>query len=948
MFIALDSDRNRIHIDDISSDKEYFCPACGAPLIKRLGDIRIHHFAHKKENPCTDPWFKDYDTSEWHDDWQSLFPPENQEIFVKSGDVRHRADIITNRTVVEFQSNRFSDAFGKRNHFYIEAGYRVVWLFNCVDKFSEGAIKLSNQVMQWNRMPPIFNDIDLMIGLSEIFLQIKDDGANCIVRVDPEKKAGYNKLAVSDVYDNQGFLEYVGLVGGKCRPPFIRDDAFEEEFRVFADKYGIVLNEQQQRAVQAVDGANLLIAVPGSGKTTVLIARLGYMILCRGIAPESILAITYTKAAATEMRTRFADKFGADLAQRVYFGDIHQLSWKIILYYCMNISGKYNTERQANDHLYNITIDEAAKKQAVRAVLSEVTGDFPDEAAVLQASSDISCIKNLMIESKDIDNSEYETPQLRQVYDRYTEWTRSNKKMDFDDMLLHAYSILNDYPAVLSYFQNKYTYLSVDEAQDTSVVQHRIIEMLARKNNNIFMVGDEDQSIYGFRGAYPEALIKFRKQYKDPFILFMENNFRSTKEIVDVAAKFIKINRDRYKKNIHAVRGSGEKVERINVADRAEQYSNLVDRLADCTEDTAVLYRDNECSIAIADMMMRQGIPFRFIKDSGTFFISSAVLDIKAFIKLVLDPYDHESFLRIFSKCSCYFSRKDAEAVCKRLKYQHITVFEAMSAQGDMLDRYEGRGRALVKALSSISSRKTVDIFNIILDAGYGEYAEDKFAGKLEILEMIAKAEPKPDCFLRRLDELEETVKRKPDYSAKIKLSTMHSSKGLEFDTVYLIDIFDNMIPRYSMYATDQKLYQEERRLFYVAMTRAKNKLFVYSIRDKRSTFVDEILPESRQVLADVRVQNNASPEQITRNFRSSFDSNTNTDDLDYESFEEGTEIIHKTKGRGTIISVEEKQKGDGNWIYIIKVLYEDGSESSADLGVLLKRGFISIVDGKK
>lgn len=140
---------------------------------------------------------------------------------------------------------------------------------------------------------------------------------------------------------------------------------------------------------------------------------------------------------------------------------------------------------------------------------------------------------------------------------------------------------------MLSYFQNKYTYLSVDEAQDTSTVQHRIIELLAQKNNNIFMVGDEDQSIYGFRGAYPEALIKFRKQYKDPFILFMENNFRSTKEIVDVAAKFIKINRDRYKKNIHAVRGSGEKVERINVADRAEQYSNLVDRLADCTEDTA-------------------------------------------------------------------------------------------------------------------------------------------------------------------------------------------------------------------------------------------------------------------------------------------------------------------------------------------------------------------------
>lgn len=844
MFIALDSDKNRIHIDDISYDNEYFCPACGASLVKRLGEIRIHHFAHKSESPCSDEWFNDYDTSEWHDNWQNMFPADNQEIFVKNGDVRHRADIITGRTVVEFQCKSFAGAFTKRNHFYVEAGYRVIWLLNGIENYSKGKIRIDGNSLSWSNKPQIFNDVDLMIGLSELFLQVKQDGESCIVKIDPDKNAGYNKLAVSAVYNKQRFIEYLGLVNGKCKPPFIRDESFDEEFRAFSEKYGITLNEQQQRAVQAVDGANLLVAVPGSGKTTVLIARLGYMILCRGITPESILAITYNRAASEEMKTRFSDKFGADLAQRVYFGDIHQLSWKIIMYYCMNVSGKYSSEIQANEHLHNITIDENAKKQSLRSIIWDVTNDYPDEAVVMQASSDITRIKNLMIKSEDIKDSEFDTPQMREVYDKYVE--RSSKFMDFDDILLHAYSIINNNSKVLSYFQNKYTYLSVDEAQDTSTVQHRIIELLARKNNNIFMVGDEDQSIYGFRGAYPEALIKFRKQYNEPFVLFMENNFRSTKEIVGAAAAFIKNNRDRYKKNIVAVRDSGDKVERINVEDRAEQYRSLVDRLAECTEDTAVLYRDNECSIVIADMMLRRGIPFRFIKDSGTFFLSSAVLDIKAFIELVLDPYDHESFLRIFSKCSCYFSRKDAEAVCQRVKYQHITVFEAMAAQGDMLDRYEGRGRALVKAMSSISSKKTVDIFNIILDAGYGEYAEDKFAGKLEILEMIARAEPKPEDFLKRLDELEETVKKKPDYSAKIKLSTMHSSKGLEFDTVYLIDIFDNMIPQYSMYATDQKLYQEERRLFYVAMTRAKNKLFVYAIRNKRSSFVDEILPERK------------------------------------------------------------------------------------------------------
>lgn len=136
MFIALDSDKNRIHIDDISSDKEYFCPACGAPLVKRLGEIRIHHFAHKPESPCSDEWFKDYDTSEWHDNWQNMFPAENQEIFVKSGDVRHRADVITGRTVVEFQSKSFAGAYTKRNHFYVEAGYRVIWLLNGIENYN--------------------------------------------------------------------------------------------------------------------------------------------------------------------------------------------------------------------------------------------------------------------------------------------------------------------------------------------------------------------------------------------------------------------------------------------------------------------------------------------------------------------------------------------------------------------------------------------------------------------------------------------------------------------------------------------------------------------------------------------------------------------------------------------------------------------------------------------
>lgn len=952
MFIAVDSNNNRIHIDDISSGQECFCPACGSLLSnKNHGRIRRHHFSHRKDSPCSDEWYNDYESSEWHDEWQSLFPAENQEIFIDNGSEKHRADVVIGRSVIEFQSSRFPEAINIKNHFYVEAGYRVVWLFNCVDKYYDGNISIRNNILHWSRMPAIFDDADIRLGLTEIYLQIKDKGEDRIIKIAPKAVAGDNKLNIAVVYGRGEFLEHIGLVNGQCKPPFIRDEAYNAEFNGFAEKYGITLNKQQQSAVQAVDGDNLLFAVPGSGKTTVLIARLGYMVMCRNIAPENILAITFTRAAADEMRSRFADKFGADYAKRIEFGDIHQLARKIIIRFMVCVRKSYPNDAAASKAVTDMTIREEDKKKILCQLMKSSKNEYVEEANVVQASSDITFIKNYYIKGDTVDYGLCTTPNLEKIIEKYEEVLKKEHKMDFDFMLCYAYDILKKNESILSYFQDRYRYISVDEAQDTSKVQHEMIKLLAGKYNNIFMVGDEDQSIYGFRGAEPTVLTEFNEQYKDPFILFMDSNFRSTKEIVDASAAFVKNSKERTNKNIKSVRGSGEKVERINVADRSEQYRSLVERLSNCTEDTAVLYRDNECGVALADMLIRKGIPFRFIKESGTFFISPVLKDIKAFIMLVLDPYDTESFTRICYKCGCYFNKTDVSAVVERAMKQHITIVDSISVQDGMLERNYGKGKEFVKVVKESANSKTTDIITAFLDLGYDENIKGKFEDRVEVITILAESEPDPKQFLNRLEVLQGGIKNSSSDGACIKLSTIHSSKGLEFDTVYLIDVFDGMLPKYSQYASNEKLYQEERRLFYVAMTRAKNKLHIYAIKDKRTPFVNEIFPERDYSQVDVEICDNMTPKQIEHKLYNIITRNPLDDIADADTVgipeanskqgvcDIGVIIIHKTYGRGTIISFEEKLGGSGR---IAKVQYDNGQTSSLEFEIALRYGVIT------
>ena len=340
MLFAVDYNDNRVHIDETHSNQEYYCPYCGAPLTTKKGDIRQHHFAHKSKHLCSDTWERShsYDISPWHNEWQSLFPKENQEVKLSLGDTKHRADVMIDRTVIEFQHSIMPmKAFDDRNNFYFNLGYKVIWLFDLSELldnqlfYKEAAEGLE---FHWRNPKKAFNNYDVQSGDIDLFFQLKSDPDSCIVRVTEVSEIGFEYFNTSTFISKNDFLVYVGLKNGQCLPPCRDDIENNTQYCEFKEKYHINLNKQQERALLAVEGSNLLLAVPGSGKTTVLVERLGHMVLNKNISPMSILAITYNTVATEEMERRFSVQFGEQYGKQIDFRTINSLALKVYSDYC--------------------------------------------------------------------------------------------------------------------------------------------------------------------------------------------------------------------------------------------------------------------------------------------------------------------------------------------------------------------------------------------------------------------------------------------------------------------------------------------------------------------------------------------------------------------------------------------------------------------------------------
>ena len=616
----------------------------------------------------------------------------------------------------------------------------------------------------------------------------------------------------------------------------------------FIKQYAAGLNPQQLAAVQAVHGPVLLLAVPGSGKTTVLVTRLGYMVLCCDVPPAQILTMTYTVAATHEMRGRFAARFGAELAGQMTFRTINGLS-AVILQYYSRVYGRRQPELLTNEG--DIT-------RMLTDIWQQVNREFPTESTLKELRTAITYIKNMALADEEIEGLETDLANLPELYRRYQAALKRAGQMDYDDQMVFALQILRAAPPVLAYFQQRYKYFCVDESQDTSKIQHEIIRLLAGRSLNLFMVGDEDQSIYGFRAAYPQALMDFEQVYPGAQVLLMEENYRSSEEIVAAANAFVARSRYRRPKTLRATQGAQCPIEIRRITRREEQIDWLFKEARRGGGETAVLFRNNESALPLVDLCERRGVPYRFKKADLTFFTHKIVLDAVDFLRFAYEPANGERFLRLYYKFGLALSRQRALAACGASARTGRPILEELIRDSETKTRMRESLGDIYAAFKRIPQLNAADALDAVRHGcGYGAYLNQKGidTGKLAILEMLAEQEPNALRLLDRLEELRMLIAAKADVNSDVPfvLSTIHSSKGLEYDRVVLLDAFDGVLPAKPEICCrtteDTRQYEEDRRLFYVAMTRARHKLVLFDCKTMPSVFVQEVifnLPESR------------------------------------------------------------------------------------------------------
>ncbi len=648
----------------------------------------------------------------------------------------------------------------------------------------------------------------------------------------------------------------------------------------FTSRFPIQLNQQQESAVQSVEGPVLLLAVPGSGKTTVLVTRLGYMIFCKGIAPERILTVTYTVAATKDMAARFARCFGAEMAERLEFRTINGICARVIQY-CSWKSGRT---------AFSLLTDEKRIAAMLSGIYQRIEHSYPTESDLQNVRTLITFIKNRMLGEEEIRALEKDAEiQLLRIYKAYNAELREHQLMDYDDQMVYAYTMLQRFPWLREHFQQQYPYICVDEAQDTSKIQHAIIALLASRTENLFMVGDEDQSIYGFRAAYPDALLEFEQHHPGAQVLLMEENFRSDASIVRAADRFIQKNTLRHEKHMQPARPKQREIREIPLANRKAQYSYLLKVAEDCTaayaadpkrraaaagevqeradggpatdalhadkrrtsSPIAVLYRDHECALPLIDLLERNGVPYKMRNADIGFFTNRVVLDICNIIRLAENPLNTELFMQLYYKLGTYLRKQDAQSIADISQLEGISVWDVALKHGGLNAYTKGKVRAIQTHMRNMLKESAGRaVYRIVEYMGYREYMERSEIKdtKLDILRILADQEDSPRHLVDRLEKLRQVLKEKSsERDCPFILSTIHASKGLEYDSVYLLDVIDGVLPAQipkdlkKAEKAELEAYEEERRLFYVGITRAKDQLYVFTIKTQHSAFCDEL-----------------------------------------------------------------------------------------------------------
>lgn len=698
------------------------------------------------------------------------------------------------------------------------------------------------------------------------------------------------------------------------------------------------LNERQKEAVLATEGPVLVLAGAGSGKTTVLVNRIAYMISEKHIRPWNILAITFTNKAAREMKDRIERLLG-DTAKDMWIGTFHSVCVRI-LRSCIDLLG-YSRDF--------VIYDTADTKTVMKECLRELDIDeksFP----VRNVLSIISNAKNDLMDAATFENvykSDYRMSIIAKIYYRYQTKLRKNNAVDFDDIILNTVKILSENPDVLSKYQDKFQYILVDEYQDTNNSQYLLINLLAQANRNLCVVGDDDQSIYKFRGANIGNILNFEDDYSDVQKITLDQNYRSTQNILDAANSVISNNKGRMGKSLWTSNGDGNKVfvyTGTNEYDEARYIARQIKKHFDeqgSFSDCAILYRTNAQSRVIEEMLMRESVPYKVF--SGLrFYDRKEIKDIIAYLRVVYNPNDDVSLARIINEPKRKIGNATLEKARNIAREKETSLYDVISHADD----YPEFKTAIKKLLgfseiiqSLIKLKDTVTIEDltgrILNDTGYmpALVMEDTTESKTrienlgEFISVITEFEKNEETG-NTLGEFLENISLVSDIDGydenedSAVLMTIHSAKGLEFPIVFLSGLEEGLFPGMRSMESDDDI-EEERRLCYVAITRAKEQLYITktisrTIHGKTmpttaSRFFKEIpveyledkttlQPKVAKVMQDLGVRNASAPKKevyMTKGFGSSVKSSGSTD---YSKFKAGDAVEHRTFGRGEIL----------------------------------------------
>lgn len=611
-------------------------------------------------------------------------------------------------------------------------------------------------------------------------------------------------------------------------------------------------NKEQQQAVSHKDGALLVLAGPGSGKTSVITYRTQKLITEYQVAPSSILVVTFTKAAARQMRERFLCLTGESSTQ-VTFGTFHGVFYGIL--------------RQA----YGITSANIASEddryKILREVIQNTSMDVDDENDLLESlNREISTVKNERIPLTHYYSASCPDEEFRRIYESYEKKLHGQRLLDFDDLMVYCYRLFQKHPDILAAWQKKFRYILIDEFQDVNQLQYDIMKLLALPENNLFLVGDDDQSIYRFRGAKPEIMLHVPKDYPGMKQIVLKQNYRCSGEIVEKSQNLIRWNDTRFEKQLRTENLPGKKIEIRSFENESDETTWLARQIQkDVREgcpyrEIAVLFRTNEGSRMTVERMMEYNFPFTMRDVLPNLYEHWLAKNMVSYMRLAMGGRQRKDFLAIMNRPNRYLSREAfyEKEMPFEILYQY---YEGKEWMCDRIEKFE-HDLKLMKDMTPYAA-----INYIRFGIGYDEYLKEyaqyrriKVEELYDILREIQESSKGYKTYQEWFDYMEEYKEKLKEQADQIRqereavtISTLHSVKGLEFDRVYILDVNEGSIP-YHKAVLDAEM-EEERRMFYVGMTRARKELHLYSVEERfgkkmePSRFLDEIeeAPERRK-----------------------------------------------------------------------------------------------------